>query len=137
MKGERKLIADMADIAFVGIPSKSGWDREIADPKKEPFLVTSIPTNKLFTIINEKEDVDYLEGSDTFWISGMQRWIVNDIYLVAQNDDDHIYLLYDILNSQWDWPTVLGRIKPEHEMTRLVRRAFAKFLGKERWRGEK
>jgi hypothetical protein len=128
MKGELTLVAEMEKNAFLGIPSADGWDTDLEDPKKKPWLITQVGKFKFFKFVKEDE-VDYHEDAKHMWIGAMMKWVVHNLYLVAQDGDNHIYILYDVLNKD-GCLAVLGRLAPEHEMVRLVRRAFTRYMKK-------
>jgi hypothetical protein len=131
MKGERRLVSEMTKYAFLGVMTDDGWSKEsedLANPDRMPRVITSISKVIFFRHVGE-EEIDYMKGYETLWISAMSKWVVNELYLTIEDDDDHIYVLYDVLNDQTH-PEMLGRLSGDHEFSKLVRRALKKFMEK-------
>jgi hypothetical protein len=142
MKGERKLVADMVSRAFLGAidmkeyPANGSFERSQTDvffnkrlenPKRRPLFITWLATNHLFKIIPE-ETIDYYKDAPDWWIGGMQRYVVHTLYLAIDHEEEnHVYIFYHLLNDA-KCLRLLGRIEVGLHISRLVHRAFRKFM---------
>ena len=129
MKGERRLVKDMVREAFLGVMADDGWSAEsedLANPDRIPRVITHISKVIFFRYVDENE-VDYAKGYERLWVNAMSKWVVDTLCLTMEDDDDHVYVLYNVLNDS-SHPAMLGRLSGDHEFSKLVRRAFKKFM---------
>lgn len=88
------------------------------DPNVKHFVAMRIKT----TFLNEFGDVVFVKllkdkaRTDSLWLSGMQKHIVNDVYLIKDDlENQHVGIVYN-MNNDPSFATFLGFLEPESEL---------------------
>jgi hypothetical protein len=143
MKGERELVANMVDNAFLGAIDieehkaegplgRSSVDvfftKKLEDPSKRPLFVTHLPKHLV-----PDDEIERSPEAPDWWIGGMQKYVVNSLYFaIDYEDEDFIYVFFHAQNSM-KCLKMLGRMASSLEIPGLVRRAYHKFMRESVW----
>ena len=71
----------------------------------------------------QEKDIEYYKDASSWWTGGMQMYVVNEVYLVADGGDNRVYLFYNFMNNS-GYLTFLGRLKEDCQLAKEAMKSF-------------
>jgi len=111
-------IAICTDDGFVS-PSPA----QASDPSCRVYLKITIDKNKFVKL----GSFDYYKGAEAMWISAMQKWVANQVYLIRDPESPLSIFIFFPFQNDPHCTVWLGKLHESCELYPIAQKAFDGF----------